>query len=158
MNIFYLDNNPKICAKYHNDKHCVKMILEYAQLLSTAHRELDLFVNESLYKSAFKNHPSAKWVRENVNNYLWLYKLWTNLCDEYTHRYGKKHLTDIKLRELLKKTPHNIPNTEFTQPPMAMPDDVKHTDSIIAYRKYYKIYKKHLAKWTKREIPIFYNE
>ena len=48
------------------------------------------------------------------------------------------------MRELLKKTPHNIPNTEFTQPPMAMPDDVKHTDSIIAYRKYYKIYKKHL--------------
>ena len=25
----------------YKDKHCVKMILEYAQMLSTAHRELD---------------------------------------------------------------------------------------------------------------------
>ncbi len=37
MNIFYLDNDPKVCAEMHNDKHCIKMILEYAQLLSTAH-------------------------------------------------------------------------------------------------------------------------
>jgi len=41
MNIFYLDNDPKVCAEMHNDKHCIKMILEYAQLLSTAHRVLD---------------------------------------------------------------------------------------------------------------------
>ena len=41
MNIFYLDRDVKTCATYHNDKHVVKMILEYAQLLSTAHRMLD---------------------------------------------------------------------------------------------------------------------
>jgi hypothetical protein len=41
MNIFYLHNDPEECAKQHNDKHVVKMILEYAQLLSTAHRVLD---------------------------------------------------------------------------------------------------------------------
>ena len=41
MNIFYLDKDPKIAAQMHCDKHCVKMILEYAQLLSTAHRILD---------------------------------------------------------------------------------------------------------------------
>ncbi len=41
MNIFYLDSDPRICAQMHNDKHCVKMILEYAQLLSTAHRVID---------------------------------------------------------------------------------------------------------------------
>jgi len=33
MNIFILDNNPKLAAQYHCDKHCVKMILESAQLL-----------------------------------------------------------------------------------------------------------------------------
>jgi hypothetical protein len=43
MNIFYLDEDPKICAQYHCDKHVVKMIIEYAQLLSTAHRVLDGF-------------------------------------------------------------------------------------------------------------------
>ena len=41
MNIFYLDRHPKICAEYHCDKHTVKMIIEYAQLMSTAHRVLD---------------------------------------------------------------------------------------------------------------------
>ena len=41
MNIFYLDHDVRKCAEMHNDKHVVKMILEYAQLLSTAHRVLD---------------------------------------------------------------------------------------------------------------------
>ena len=41
MNIFYLHKDTRKCAEYHNDKHTVKMILEYAQLLSTAHRFLD---------------------------------------------------------------------------------------------------------------------
>ena len=29
MNIFYLHNDPKICAELHVDKHVVKMIVEY---------------------------------------------------------------------------------------------------------------------------------
>lgn len=41
MNIFALDDNPRIAAQQHLDKHVVKMIIEYAQLLSTAHRMLD---------------------------------------------------------------------------------------------------------------------
>ena len=41
MNIFYLHKDPKICAEQHLDKHVVKMLIEYAQLMSTAHRMLD---------------------------------------------------------------------------------------------------------------------
>ena len=41
MNIFYLHKDPEISAKMHCDKHVVKMIIEYAQLMSTAHRILD---------------------------------------------------------------------------------------------------------------------
>jgi hypothetical protein len=40
MNIFYLSDDPVQCAKWHCDQHVTKMILEYAQLLSTAHRVL----------------------------------------------------------------------------------------------------------------------
>lgn len=40
MNIFALDSEPKLAARYHLDRHCVKMILEYAQILSTVHRVL----------------------------------------------------------------------------------------------------------------------
>ena len=41
MNIFYLHKDPKTCAEMHLDKHCVKMLIEYAQLMSTAHRVID---------------------------------------------------------------------------------------------------------------------
>ena len=41
MNIFYLDSNAKTSAEMHLDKHVSKMLVEYAQLMSTAHRVLD---------------------------------------------------------------------------------------------------------------------
>ena len=64
MNIFYLDRNPKIAAQMHCDKHVVKMVLEYAQILSTAHRVIDgdeVADREGLYEIAHKNHPSTAW-------------------------------------------------------------------------------------------------
>ena len=41
MNIFVLDKDPKQAAQWHVDKHVVKMPLEAAQLLSTAHWYID---------------------------------------------------------------------------------------------------------------------
>lgn len=41
MNIFYLSHDPREAAAFHCDKHVVKMIVETAQMLSTAHRLLD---------------------------------------------------------------------------------------------------------------------
>ena len=41
MNIFILDEDPVIAAKMLCDKHVPKMIVESAQMLSTAHRLLD---------------------------------------------------------------------------------------------------------------------
>ena len=65
MNIFYLSPDPAICAQYHVDKHAVKMILEYSQLLSTAHHVLDPDTDLApyIYKPTHKNHPSAVWAR-----------------------------------------------------------------------------------------------
>jgi len=36
MNIFMLSNNPKLCSRYHCDKHVVKMICESHQMLANA--------------------------------------------------------------------------------------------------------------------------
>ena len=36
MNLFYVHEDPTTCAELHCDKHVVKMIIEYGQLLSTA--------------------------------------------------------------------------------------------------------------------------
>ena len=41
MNIFILDEDPVQAAQLQCDKHVVKMIVESAQMLSTAHRMLD---------------------------------------------------------------------------------------------------------------------
>ena len=99
MNIFYLDKNPKLCAQYHVDRHVVKMILETAQLLSTAHW---LTGGEGPYRATHKNHPSAIWARSNKSNYNWLCKLGLELCEEYTYRYGKIHKTQQHLEWLSK--------------------------------------------------------
>jgi hypothetical protein len=41
MNIFVLSNDTNAAAQMHLDKHAVRMPLEYAQMLSSAHRLLD---------------------------------------------------------------------------------------------------------------------
>lgn len=157
MNIFYLHHNPVIASQWHMDKHCVKMLLEYSQILSTAHHVLGTDLDcDLLYRKTHVNHPSSIWARQSSQNYLWLYNLFCAVCDEYTFRYGKIHKTDTKLRELLKTFPLNISDGSFTQPPQAMPDDCKCNDSILAYRKYYICHKSHIAKWKKREIPFWF--
>jgi len=152
MNIFYLDKDINKAAEYHNDKHCVKMILEYAQLLCTAHRELDGDnANENLYKSTHKNHPSAKWVRESLWNYVWLYRHWVAMNDEYKLRYNKtkNHMSFDKLNDILKNPPKNIPLAKIgTLPTPAMPDYCKIDGDVVAsYRKYYINEKKDIATW-----------
>ena len=82
MNIFYLDEDPVLAAQMHCDKHVVKMILESAQLLSTAHLLIDgdeLADERGLYKATHKNHPSSKWVRDSSENYEWLWNLFDQL-------------------------------------------------------------------------------
>ena len=183
MNIFYLHNDPKTCAEMHNDKHCIKMILEYAQLLSTAHRVIDGVELEgisasgrkrkfwtlgdsrdyTLYKATHINHPSAIWCRQSYANYVWLSKLLTELCREYTYRYGKVHKVELSgLEEELMYPPTNIPHhVAFTEPTPAMPDEVKVAgDSIKSYRNYYINNKTHLASWrgkvNSRNIPNWF--
>ena len=179
MNIFYLDHDVKKCAEYHNDKHVVKMILEYCQLLSTAHRVLDGTETMGLSKSGRKakrwvlndwrdavlysathiNHPSAVWCRQTYGNYKWLHCMLQELCKEYTYRYGKVHKCESSgLVTALMDEPTNISRTvSMTQPTPAMPDDVKvEGDSIKSYRNYYINNKTHLANWKNRNQPEWY--
>jgi hypothetical protein len=182
MNIFYLDKDPKVCATMHCDKHVVKMIIEYAQLLSTAHRVLDgvsknvltksnrkyttwihptPLMETTLYKSTMRNHPSAIWARQSLSHYIYLKELWKNLCAEYTYRYGKVHITYTKLIDVLEVNPTNIPNVPFFDPPPAMshfPLCIVPNNSLHSYYNYYIVAKNYFAKWTKRPIPEWYSK
>jgi len=129
MNIFYLDEDPNLCATYHGDKHVVKMILETAQMMSTAHRVLDgtmvreevngrmlkrwnhpdQKLQELLYKATHVNHPSCQWIRASKQNYEWATKFLVALCVQYFDRYGKVHKADREgLIYELCELPNNI--------------------------------------------------
>ncbi len=160
MNIFVLDRNPEIAAQQQCDKHVVKMILESAQMLCTAHRELDGDHCDRLgfYRSTHKNHPCAKWVRESMHNYRWLWIHMMALGEEYTYRYGKEHLTIKKLGKLLERLPHNIPRTMMTEFPQCMPDEYKSNNTVEAYQSYYINEKANIATWNKnRAQPEWFN-
>jgi hypothetical protein len=177
VNIFYLSPDPQKCAEMHLDKHVVKMIIEYAQLMSTAHRVLDgeeyidltangrkykrwrmadKHMENGLMKSCHVHHPSNVWVRASKANYIWLNRMWNYLLLEYTHRYGKRHACADRV-EFLIDAPKNIPIVSFTPPTPAMPDECKIPgDSLASYHKYYIEKKVSFAKWTKREVPLWF--
>ena len=159
MNIFYLDRDPKIAAQMMCDKHVVKMILESAQMLSTAHRVLDgdeYADDKGLYKLAHKNHPSTIWVRSGIEQYFWLYDHMIALMKEYTHRYGKHHATE-RLISGLSLVPLNIPNMTYNDPPQCMPEECKGEDTVSAYQKYYIEEKSNFATWKCRAVPEWFN-
>lgn len=160
MNIFYLDKDPKLAAIYQYNKHVVKMILESAQMLCTAHHCYGSAEQKANvpYKQAHLNHPSTIWARQSKSTYMWLYEHMMALGTEYYVRYGKTHLTITKCKEFLATPPKYIQGDEWSQPPQAMPDEYKHKDSIIAYWQYYINDKSHIAGKTEnkyRQIPIF---
>ena len=151
MNIFYLHSDPKVAASYFYDKHKVKMILECAQMLCTAHIALG---NENVpYKKSHLNHPSSVWVRANNENYQWLYNHMLALGEEYTKRYKRTHLTITKCKDILAVAPLNIPTGSFNEPPQCMPDEYKvDNDSISAYWNYYEQDKYKIANKNEQKI------
>ena len=129
MNIFYLHDDPRLAASYVYDKHKVKMILESAQMLCTAHHVFGNG-NNVPYKQAHLNHPSTIWVRDNTHHYYWLYEHMLALGNEYTKRYGKIHLTITKCAEPLLHPPTGMQTKDFELPPQCMPDEYKRPHAI----------------------------
>jgi len=178
MNIFALDPSPIVSAQMMCDRHVVKMIVETAQLLSTAHRMIDgiMYVEKTangrsikrwrlpdnrenlLYKASHINHPSNIWARQTNNNYTWLYCHFVALCKEYTYRYDKIHLTEAKLSYTLKSLPNYIEVGPLTSRPQAMPDEYKRERTEDAYKSYYIGAKRNFATWKKRTSPVWWTE
>lgn len=160
MNIFLLSFNPKEAAEYHCDKHVVKMILETAQLLYSAHwNEARLILPQNAYKKAHFNHPCAIWTRESLANYRWLAELGYWLCQEYRFRYGnKEHKTEHHLEWLRANPPPSLKDIGITEIRLAMPPEYKRPNPVEAYRTYYrenKLKVRGIVNYTKREWPEF---
>ena len=183
MNIFYLHKDPIKAAQMSCDKHVVKMILESAQMLCTAHRVLDgkEFIDKTangrsikrwkhpnkdldnvLYKETHINHPSTQWVMYNLQNYVWLYRHMMALNNEFKKRYNKQqeHLTVQKLAFILKDAPKRLPVRDAKDPTPAMPDECKVPGDVVAsYRKYYIMKKRDFATWKSPSVmPDWYKK
>ena len=179
INIFYLDKDPVQAAIWAVDRHCVKMILESAQLLSTAHRVLDgveiegksktgrkarrWVLNDAredvLYSATHINHPSSVWCRQSVQNYEWLVEHFFALMMEYNYRYDKQHKCYGELSYMLQSPPKNLENYDWTEMPSCMAEEyIISDDPIINYRNYYKIGKSNLHSWKNRQPPELINQ
>lgn len=153
MNIFVVNADPRIAAMHLSDKLVVKMILESAQMISTTRRWFG-DTNPILYKSCFINHPCTKWVRESVNNYIWLCKHFKALCEEYTYRYNKSHDCEKFIPILGDSLLESMINVERTPFVLAMPDEYKTDDPVQSYRNYYLGKKIDGKFWTKRQFEL----
>jgi hypothetical protein len=179
MNIFYIDHDPVVAAQSMVDKHVVKMILESAQLLSTAHRILDgrlvegksktgrkakrYILDDSrdavMYTATHVNHPSAVWCRTSVENYNWLVEHFFALMGEYTYRYNKKHKCNGELSYMLQSPPKKLEEYDWTPMPSCMDEKyIISDDPIENYRNYYRIGKSKIHNWKNREPPRWINE
>jgi hypothetical protein len=156
MNIFVLDLDVKKCAKYHVNRHCTKMIVEYAQLLCGVHHVVESGY-EIPYKLSHKNHPSAIWARECLENYIWLCDLGLELCKEYTYRYEKRHKSQDVIEWCLTHKPKLQYMDDLTPFALAMPDECKVGDAVDSYREYYRTEKRKLAQWKGRESPEWFS-
>jgi len=151
MNIFILDKDPVIAAKYCCDKHVVKMIVESVGLLSNAMWSI---VGYGPYKKSHYNHPCSIWARSSLENYQWLWLHCHALGKEYTERYNKFHKSH---QTLLKDVPFELSFEKKDLTPFMNCTPYKDIADIVeAYRHYYRIDKRYFAKWKNNNCPDWF--
>jgi len=156
MNIFFLNRDPLLAAGDHCDKHVLKMIIESAQMLSTAHLVISGFDqakhdNPCLLKPTHQNHPCSLWVRSGPEQYSWTLRLLDGLLREYHTRYRPerphRYFGPGNLARSLEKWPDGMLIVPWTDPPQVVPDAYKRPDAVDAYRAYYIGEKAAFASW-----------
>lgn len=153
MQIFILDKNPVINARYYSNKH-MKIILEATQILCNV---VNLTGGKTPYNSTHLKHPISLWAFESLSNWKWIKNFIAILNEENKYRYGKDHKSALVAKDL--KEP-DIPDIGLTSFPLAMPDVYKYKDDIVkSYRRYYvcekKYFKSGIAQWKNRPIPYW---
>lgn len=181
-----LAKDPRQAAEAHCDKHAVKMILESAQMLCTAHwlgwakmlnapplktKQLQQWLYDNVpkdlqppWKMTHANHPCSQWTRHVWGNYMWHSRLGIALCDVYTERYNKVHKSHEMHRWLNRHIPPTFESriddpVGITPFAICMPDDVKIPgDAVASYRNYYNVHKARMARWAHSEKPTWFNQ
>lgn len=138
MNIFRLDEDPIICARYHCDRHLVKMPLEYFDLLMGL------------------KHPLGEWVYESIDNYNWLRIMANEVCSEFFIRYGQVHWVAKPLARI--EPVSKLPEIGATEQPFINEGVELLAKSVVEnYRSIYQGPKRHLCTWSHRLPPPWFS-
>ncbi|PCI45828.1 MAG: hypothetical protein COB41_00115 [Proteobacteria bacterium] len=127
MNLYITSDCPLQSAKILDDKNIVKMLLDSAQILSTAiiensgedfnkveHSSLKTkkvsvtyyYKDIKLPSPTRKTHPCVNWADKTHSNYGWVYRYFHELCNQYKLRNGSNH-------ELFKLNRYFISGSDF---------------------------------------------
>ena len=161
MNIFVLDEDPRVSAQMMIDKHVVKMPTESLQMMSANMVELDV---EAPYKQVMLNHPCTIWARKSRQNFQWLREHAQALCDEYSLRYENRiHSVDTTMQDFshrFDEMERKLPDFGLTTFAIAMADEYRskkiesETDLdfvIRSYQNYYLNGKWDFATWKTKK-------
>lgn len=155
MNIFVLDENPKIAAEYLCDKHTIKMSLETAQILCSVNH---IKGNAAPYRKTHVNHPCVIWAGQSKENYEWLIEHGIEICNQYYERYGKIHksfdVINWAAQQLLSFKETSLTNfvvCAYNSEPELRQKCLVEGNAVLSYRNYYKMDKKRFAIWRNGE-------
>jgi hypothetical protein len=154
MNIFVTNADPALSAAYLDDKRVIKMILESCQMLNTVIISMVGKSKSTGYKPTHKNHPCTVWAGTSRENYIWLIRHMSSLCNEYKLRYKKEHACQQYL-EHFDRMSKFLPFVVVEQTPFVnCATDFKDEQDV------YKAYKLQLdKKWSEdKRQPTWYGK
>jgi len=154
VNVFALHDHPILAATAQCDQHVVKMPTETAQILSTVADLLGLHT-DAMYKPTHQRHPVVLWAASDPSNWSWLIEHGRALCDEYTDRYSKTHAA-LRIIERCAEVLPRVPFERHTSFAQAMPDCFRHSNPVVAYRRYYRGDKSSFARWRHSSRPLWW--
>jgi len=150
MQIFLTSPDYKQCAKDLDDKRLQKIIVESAQIASTALWMNNCDVAETLtsngmcYLPTHEHHPLCKWAAESYGNYIEVLRYGIALCDEYYFRTRKIHKTFFIISLMIRKI--FAIDFKYHEEPTLQPNcttNHKHIDNV--YEAYWQ---ELLYKWA----------
>ncbi|MHC4600639.1 MAG: pyrimidine dimer DNA glycosylase/endonuclease V [Planctomycetota bacterium] len=153
MNIFVLDLNPEKCARYHVDRHVIKMVEDGARMLCTV---VNLHGGKSPYRSTQPKHPCTLWAGRSLSNWEWLRSLTLALNREHRHRFDREE--DLPAAAVVRRLQRpRLPKEGLTDFPQMIPEKYRVPgDPVRAYRAYYIGEKSVIALWTHRRTPPWF--
>lgn len=170
MNLFRLDNCPKVAAQQYQDLHVTKIVLEATQLLANCYTPIQLRAAPrtkvgNIRKHSHIHHPISKWTKETRGNFDWALAHAVALADEFKFRFGKPHFC-VGFIVWASKNQPTVPSGDSTEQPqcfLKFPECVVLGDPVSGYRNYYNLTKLYFlirgktikATWTKRSVPAW---